>query len=700
MKIEGLLRFRKDSGAVDRTRDFQIEPAGGAGAPRTLDLEARTVGMVLASEEPVLEYDPEWGRAVPETLLMSGFRRVYQVALVDTHDRYDLEKVLGSVRDLKVIGRELVGVAHYHDKGRGDLAFSLVAGGHLTDYSAGFVIHAVQRIMEGETVEVNGKAVAGPARLVTDWSLLEASQCVRGADPTAKVRNHKPRGDSATMDEKTRALLVALGLIAEGATDEEALRVFEGLDREAIRAKVAELAAPAEAGQANQGDRVRTHVSGQAADGEAFGALVERLERALSSAERMVAVNREAEEVREMGRTYGLPDVAERCVKEGKTRAEAAEVFLRELSAGERAIGGAHVMMGADAREKFRAAAEDAVLVRAGIPVKTPAAGHDELLGYGLRDLAREFVVRSGQRLPRYDIEMIGRALSTDDFQYLLGSIPNRSLLEGYESVPEQWEECFATGSLPDFRPATLVRAGETDDLDQIPEGGEYRYGARAEHAEMTRMETYGKMMLITRQAIQNDDLAAITDIPFQHGASARRKVGDLPFAVLEANRKMGDAKPLFDAAHGNIATPAAPGFDALNEMDTLLGLQKDLGKKRFINIPAQCVIAPRSLKGLLETFFQSPKIGTAEKPEQVNIWADSLKRIYEARLDGYSKLAYYLAGPKHLTVKVFFLQGRREPWLEQKEGWTVDGTEFKVRIDAVAKAVDWRGIIYNAGSA
>jgi hypothetical protein len=34
---------------------------------------------------------------------------------------------------------------------------------------------------------------------------------------------------------------------------------------------------------------------------------------------------------------------------------------------------------------------------------------------------------------------------------------------------------------------------------------------------------------------------------------------------------------------------------------------------------------------------------------------------------------------------------------MEMRQGWSVDGVEYKVRIDAVAKAVDWKALAKNA---
>ena len=49
-------------------------------------------------------------------------------------------------------------------------------------------------------------------------------------------------------------------------------------------------------------------------------------------------------------------------------------------------------------------------------------------------------------------------------------------------------------------------------------------------------------------------------------------------------------------------------------------------------------------------------------------------------------------------VIEVVFLNGVETPYLEMKEGWRIDGTEWKVRLDSGVGAVDWRGAVTNAG--
>ncbi|MNG31408.1 hypothetical protein D3C84_1172000 [compost metagenome] len=67
---------------------------------------------------------------------------------------------------------------------------------------------------------------------------------------------------------------------------------------------------------------------------------------------------------------------------------------------------------------------------------------------------------------------------------------------------------------------------------------------------------------------------------------------------------------------------------------------------------------------------------------------------IVESRLDGANPLYWYVAAEQGSdTIEVAYLDGVDTPYLEQQEGWTVDGVSFKVRIDAGVAPLDFRGL-------
>ena len=90
-------------------------------------------------------------------------------------------------------------------------------------------------------------------------------------------------------------------------------------------------------------------------------------------------------------------------------------------------------------------------------------------------------------------------------------------------------------------------------------------------------------------------------------------------------------------------------------------------------------------------------KSGTEKQPRAYNTVKDAADPVFDARLNGS---AWYLAADPNRfdTIEVSYLDGIQTPYLDQQDGWTVDGTEFKVRIDAVATALAWEGLYKNAG--
>jgi hypothetical protein len=305
----------------------------------------------------------------------------------------------------------------------------------------------------------------------------------------------------------------------------------------------------------------------------------------------------------------------------------------------------------------------------------------------------------SGQPFVGDPMVMVGRALTTSDFPLILANIANKSLFAGYEAAAETWQKWCGVGQTSDFKTNTVVRAGETSDLDQIREDDEYKYGVRAEAQEQYSIATYGKLFNISRQAIINDDLGALTDTPASHGEAAGRKVGDLAYAVLTANSNMGDGTALFHADHGNLGTAGVIGITTMAEAIKLMALQKDIGGKRRLNISPKYLITSPALAQAAQTFFGSSVIGTQANPNQVNIYAGLVELVFEPRLFDASATAFYLAGAKGKTVNVYFLNGNQTPYMETKQGWNVDGVEYKVRIDAGAKAIDWKSLLKNAGA-
>lgn len=658
--------------------------------PGTLDEKTRSVEVVAATQTPSEVYDPNRWENVIEVLLMTGVRIPDSGQIPVTVEHYrSAEMVIGSFREMRVEGEELVGRVYFASSQDAEDYWIKVKEGHLDRFSITYPASDRDSVYvaENESTEIEGKRYDGPMLITKKWTPKALGLVIFGADENAKARNQNnqpPRKKENIMDPKLRAFLERSGLNKD-ATEQEA---WAFLDR--MEVKPAAPAKPAEKKPADPPDPDKIRAEAAAAE------------------------RKRVTEITSMCARFDCSDLAETLITDGTALDLARQQILDRVAARDDETNLNHrppATVQADERDKFRSAAMDSLLIRSGITPENPAAGADDLTGYSLREIARHCLQLAGQPVGGHPLEMVGRAMTTSDFPYILANVANKNLFHGWETAEETWDEWCGTGSVTDFKTNYAPRVSEASDLDEIPEHGEYKYGKRTEAQESYSIATYGKLFALARQTIINDDLNALTDIPRAHGEAAARVVGDVAYAVLTGNSAMGDGTALFHADHNNLVASgsgAAPGVETIAAGVLAMGTQKDLQGLRSLNIRPRYFLAPKALEGTSEVFFRSGNFADSDTvatdsslaATRANPYAGKyLTRVYDARLDDDDAAKWYLAAAKGKTVIIFFLNGIQKPYLETKQGWTVDGVEYKVRIDVGAKAMDWRGLYMNDGN-
>lgn len=299
-------------------------------------------------------------------------------------------------------------------------------------------------------------------------------------------------------------------------------------------------------------------------------------------------------------------------------------------------------------------------------------------------------------------MSLVGAAFthSSSDFGTVLADVAHKTMLKGYSEAPETFDRWTQRGSLSDFKITSRVALNDMKSLEKVPEGAEFKYGTVGERGEKIALATYGKRFSITRQAIINDDLGAFTRITQLMGAAARRTVGDLVYAILADNPKMSDGKALFHADHKNLhAAGSALSVASLTKARTAMRTQK-LEEGKALNITPNYLIVPAALETDAE-MLMNDTVYPGKNNNQRNPVANMAEVITEARLDDNSATEWYLAaGGMYDTIEVAYLDGNENPFLDQMQGWSVDGTEFKVRLDAGVSPLDFRTMSKSTGAA
>jgi ATP-dependent protease ClpP protease subunit len=376
---------------------------------------------------------------------------------------------------------------------------------------------------------------------------------------------------------------------------------------------------------------------------------------------------------------------------------------LLEINAkGTEPLAGGYVVTTEDEGDKRRKAIRAALEIRAGLSANDSA---NPWRGHTLGEIARACLTHAGVRdIPGSKMDMIAQAFthSSSDFPLLLANIANKAMMKGYDEADETFQTWTTAGSLPDFKVQSTVDLASFPSLRAVGAGGQYKYVTVGDRGESRVLATYGEIFGINRQTIINDDLDAFSRIPRKMGRAAIRTVGNLAYAVLTGNPSMADGQALFSAPHANLQTAAAPSTAAIDLMRVAMARQKDVGQDTgSLNIRMRYLIVPISLEGAAKVVRDSQVevLSTTTKNNTVpNSVAGTFEVVSDARLDDASASIYYGAADPamHDTVVVDYLDGNQAPTLEQQNGWSIDGVEFKVRMDAAAKALDWKTLQRN----
>ena len=375
------------------------------------------------------------------------------------------------------------------------------------------------------------------------------------------------------------------------------------------------------------------------------------------------------------------------------TADQAKDKLLAKLGAG--TTPSAAVMPYADNGNIVGDSVKQSLLARAGIDKDKADAEDNAYNAMTLRELARASLVDRGISVAGQNaMGMVGLAFthSSSDFGQILIDVAHKSLLKGWETAAENFDQFTSRGTLTDFRAAKRVGLGDFGYLPQVGEGEEYTYGTIGDEGASVALATYGQLFSITRQAIINDDMHLLTKIPEKMGQAARATIAKLVFALLTGNAIAQDGKKLFDASHKNSFDNAA--LDVAN-IDKAIQMMNGFVNTRGepLAIEPDFMLLPTSLYTRAKQVLGSASVEGADiNSGIINPIRDIVPTVKSARLQVADPKSWYLINKE--AIEVSYLDGIDTPYMEQQQGFTVDGVSTKVRIDAGVNVIDYRGIV------
>ena len=608
-----------------------------------VDTDSRTVELSFSSETP---YGRWFGDEIlchdEECINLERFNNGLGTVLFN-HDR---DAVVGHIEKVWLEDNRGKALVRFDTDEQSETIFQKVQSGTLQGVSVGYAINRYEVLEDEDTKSTNGR-FNGPAYVVTDWEPLEISIVSVPADPTVGV------GRSA---EEIHTSI---------DTQEDNTRMDQEKNLEVQEVK----SAPVETG--------------------------------LTQADLQKAMEQERKRTSEITAMFRDFDVegADEAIVLGKSVEEAREMVMDQLRARNKGVS---VTMGEAESDKFRAAAQDAVLMAAGIPVADAAPGAQELRGYSMVEMARESLRReSGSTVNFGDNMELARAAinSTSTFPAIMSNLANKSVMVGFNEAETTYQIWAGKGSNRDFKEAARVALSEAGTLELVPEGGQFKQDSFGEASARTKVATYGKLFSLTRQAIINDDLGLFSKIATKYGSAAKRLVNKMVYAQLTGNVKMQDNVALFDTKHGNVAgTGEALSVKAIAKAITAMRRQKGIQGEATLNITPKYLVVPPELEMTAYQIVNSTAAVDGVNSGVANPYKGRFIVVADAELTDPD--AWYLVADatQHDTIEVTYLNGVETPRLETRQGFDVDGIEYKVAFDCGVIALDFRGVFKNAG--
>lgn len=353
----------------------------------------------------------------------------------------------------------------------------------------------------------------------------------------------------------------------------------------------------------------------------------------------------------------------------------------------------------------FARHAAEALFVSRVSPRATLSPEARQYAGMTVLDLARAaLAIRGVSTMGMSPPDVITRSLgglhTTSDFPVILGDVANRVLREAYQAAPATLRAAAKQTSARDFRLKTSVALGEAPTLEKVNEHGEYSSGTMAEARERYAIDTFGRIIGISRKALINDDLSAFTDLAGRFGTASADFEAQFLVDLLTAGSGLGplmdDGQRLFHSTHGNVAASGAV-LSATTLSAARLAMRRQKGLSgRAIGVQPKFLIVPPELETAAEQVLGAVNATTVD---DVNPFGGKLSLLVEARLVSPTRW-YVAADPATVPGLEFaYLQGNEGPVTETRNGFEVDGVEVKVRLDYGAGFVDHRGWFTNAGA-
>ena len=646
-------------------------------APNSWDEETRTAEIVISSDRDV-------GDGFQLLHTAEAIRWPARPLPMDYDHKRTSGAVWGAVTDMKL-------------EQATDGSFQLV-GKIVVDGPDDAVAIAVPRMRTGSArfsvdARVYGVREGGPNEPLkaTDWEPTLVSLVARGQDTHAVMRGANPEGDPP-MSEDLKAGGTPVNTEDQESAASTAVADVTRSTEPVAQSAPADPVAPVQAAADQSGEVARSSAA-------------LKLE---------LTVRRAASEAK-------LDEITvQRILKDHNTEIEALTAVVREVrqrietEAPARAGHPARIAVTRDSGDDLMRGFQDCLEYRCHA-IQKPTDNGRRFIGRSILEMGRMWLEANGVNTDGMSKNrLIDRAFhSTSDFPEVFSNVAGKRLLQGYEEEPQTWQPMGVRRDLPDFKNATNLQLQGQVVPELTLEGGEYTAGTMVEAKATWHLQTFTRKLLVSRQALVNDDLNALDRAPMLLGRGCRLMESNQAWNLLTTGSVTNsqtygggalvgiDGVALFAQAHANTGSGLI-GIDSINTGKVAMRKQKDIAGNE-LNLAPAFLMVPTSLETTALQFLFPAGYAPASLTGNSgpNPFAGGMQLIVENRLETRSSVLWYMAAsPNRIEMLEYgYLEGEPGPTITTIERRDPDGVELLVREEFGITVSDFRGFYRSTGA-
>lgn len=258
---------------------------------------------------------------------------------------------------------------------------------------------------------------------------------------------------------------------------------------------------------------------------------------------------------------------------------------------------------------------------------------------------------------------------STYSLSGILSNMANKGLRDDFMAVEQEWRKVASIGSSKDFKEYNTYNLVGDLDFKEVGRGGKLEHGTLEEEEYANQVKQHGRLLVIDRPDLINDDLSAFVAARRRIGRGAGTKLNKVFWA------EWNNLANFNTAALGNYDDGADSAFseNALNAAYLLFTAQTDPDGEPLGVEPKLLVVGPSNRIAAIK-LMTSTTAAAGDEEGDANPWSGLFEVVasqYMAStaLGGLSTQWHLVAAPSELPViEVSFLNGIEVPTVNEAQ--------------------------------